>query len=490
MLTVVDDDQATAVAVAYVHSTTVTYSFFHSFMQMLGYDAERAGRVWRGGFVAERGGTGDLAHARNIGVRDFLAEPRADWLLWIDTDMGFPADIIDQLFDAADPAERPIMSALTFASREADPDGMGGWRPVAWPVIMDWTFVGERGGFAVRWDYERESVVRCDGIGSACVMVHRSVYERMRDQHGPDWIGWYSRVINPSTRELVSEDLSFCMRLMQLDIPVHVNTSAQTTHLKNVWVSEQDYWRQRALSPPPEEPVMPAVRTAPRYAVVPTHNRPARLLALVASLGPQVDYVVILDNASEPPADADALQLAAGSTPVTVLSDRQQPPHLSRFWNVLLDACAEDAATRGHTAWDVGVFNDDAIVPAGWFDVVSTVLRGHDTAAVAHTGTTPVHRHELHTEPIRDRAKRMCPWAFVTRGELGLRADEAMRWWYFDDDFSRQATAAGGVLAAPGPLVINAAANSSTVGPLADQADRDRETYMRKWSRDMAQVAG
>lgn len=471
------EDRSTAVTVGWVHRNQVDYSFFHSLVQVLGWDAEHLGRVWRGGFVAERGGTGDLAAARNKGVRDFLADNRADWFMWVDTDMGFEANTIDRLMEAADPVTRPIVGALCFAQREDEQDGIGGYRTVAWPVVMDWNVVNERGGWQIRWDYPRNTLTQVHGTGSACVIIHRSVFEKIRDEYGPDWSSWYTRVINPTTGELVGEDLSFCLRVMRAEIPMFVHTGVQTTHLKPIWLSEQDYWRQRALTPEPEPQEQMTEWPVPRYAVVPTHNRPERLLALVTSLGAQVDHIVVLDNASEPPVDAEALRKVAGS--VEVIRDEEQPPNLARFWNDLFDFVAKHA--EGQKEWDVAVLNDDAIIPAGWYDAVSTGLRGHETAVVSHTGTSPVHRPDLVDEIPYARQRRMCPWAFVVRGESGLRADDSMRWWFFDDDFNRQAILAGGVLAVPGPLVINAHAVESTVGELAEQAKRDQATFAAKW---------
>jgi hypothetical protein len=493
-----DDLPGGTVAVAYVHKYEIEYSFHHSIVQMVLYDLATNMRVARGGFVVRRGTTGDLARDRNFGVVDFLNDPRqADWLLWVDTDMGFEPDAIERLVASADPVERPVMGGLCFAQREEEDDGVGGYRPVAWPVLMDWDVVNQQGGFSVRWDYPRNAVTQCHGIGSAFVLIHRSVFERIRDRWeaaevaagrrkdgDPRWAAWYSRIINPSTGELAGEDLSFCIRLMMAEIPVHVDTSVQTTHRKNIWLQEQDYWRQRALAPAPETVVnLPREKWAvPRFAIVPTHNRPERLKALVRSLGAQCNHIIVLDNASEPAVDKAALEAVAGDASVTVLRDPEQPPNLSRFWNVMFDAVAAWVDHSDQEAWDVAVFNDDAIVPAGWYDICSTVLRGHGTAAVAHTGAQPVHGHELVDAYPYPREKRMCPWAFVVKGELGLRADENLRWWYQDDDFCRSAIDAGGVLAAPGPLVINAHAVQSTTGVLAEQAERDRATFEAKWA--------
>lgn len=483
----IPDDPSTAVAVAFIHDgDEVTYSFFHSWDTLVSFDLANGFRLPRGGRFSIRAGTDGLADARNSAVKGFLEESAAHWLWWIDTDMGFPPDTVELLLQAADPVERPIVGALCFANRDAAEDGMGGRIALSSPVILDWKHVDDEVGFDVRWNYPQNTVTRCDGVGSACVLIHRSVFERVAEQYGPQW---YSRARNPSTGQMISEDLSFCARVMALNIPVHVHTGVKTTHQKTVWLSEDHYWQQRAMNVAPsqaDESPLPAPEptwTVPRFAIVPTHNRPARLLALVVALGPQCDHIVVLDNASTPPVDGEKLQSSVPAhCTVTVIRDEQQPPNLARFWNIMFDHCGREIELSGnHDEWDVAVFNDDAIVPAGWYDRVATALR-EDKAVVAHTGTVPFFTPDLVTSVDYERSRRMCPWAFVVRGEVRLRADESMAWWYFDDDFNRQAILAGGVLAVPGPLVMNALANTTTSGVLAEQAERDRQTFEAKWS--------
>jgi GT2 family glycosyltransferase len=477
-LTEPEHDRTNAVAVAFVHADEVLYSWVHSLLQLLDHDLAHGARVWNGGWVSVRGGTDNLAYARNVAVRDFLKEDRADWMFWCDTDMGFASDTIDRLIAAADPTERPVMGALCFANREVDDDGMGGKRALAAPVIMHWAKHGDEYGFDTQWDYPRDAVIPCDGIGSACVLIHRSVFERVQEAYGPKW---YARSVNPSTGELAGEDLSFCARLMSLGIPVHVHTGVKTTHAKRMWLAEEDYWRQRALNaPPPVAYEQKRDWSVLRYAIIPTHNRPDRLLSLVESLGPQCDHIIVLDNASDPPVDVAHLDGVPAS--VTVIADPEQPPNLSRFWNVMFDEVRQDARAGDAEQWDVAVFNDDTVVPAGWYDAVAKALREHPTAVVAHTGDYPIREPDLLTDFGFERSRRMAPHAFVVRGEVGLRSDESMRWWYFDDDFSRQAILAGGVLGVPGPVCVNSLAVASTVGELAEQAKRDRETFEKKWA--------
>ena len=475
-----EHDPANAVAVAFVHTDEVMYSWVHSLLQLLDHDLASRARIWNGGWVSIRGGTDNLSYARNVAVTDFLKEKRADWMFWVDTDMGFAADTVDRLMEAADPVERPVVGALCFANREVDDDGMGGKRALAAPVIMHWAQHGDETGFDTQWDYPRDAVISCDGVGSACVLIHRSVFERVAEAYGPKW---YSRSINPSTGELAGEDLSFCARLMSLGIKVHVHTGVKTTHAKRLWLAEEDYWRQRALNAPPPLPYEQKRDWAvPRYAIIPTHNRPERLLSLVASLGPQCDTIVVLDNASNPPVEWKQLQAAAPDAEVLVVRDEEQPPNLSRFWNVMFDQCETYARNGSSERWDVAVLNDDSIVPAGWYDACAYALRDHPTAVIAHTGDRRIAKPDLLTEFPFERSRRMAPHAFVVRGEVGLRADERLRWWWGDDDLARQAILAGGVLGVPGPVCVNAEAVSTTVGALAMQAAKDRETFEKKWA--------
>ena len=243
------DGPAGAVAVAYCHGDDVAFSWHHSLVEMIGWDMANSARVLRGGWIAIRTGTDGLVEARNKAVRIFLEENPAEWLFWLDTDMGFGPDIIDRLVEAADPAERPIVGALAFSYRQTEADGMGGWRCRPTPTVFEWAALPDgQMGFTVRWGYPDNTVVRCAGTGSACVLIHRSALERIGERFGD----WYARVPNTSTGQVVSEDLAFCMRAGALGIPVHVHTGVKTTHQKRMWVAELDYLRSMSVPPATE----------------------------------------------------------------------------------------------------------------------------------------------------------------------------------------------------------------------------------------------
>lgn len=260
------DAEPAAVVLAYVHGDygdRVSYSWHRSIIEMMGWDLANHARVVRGGHISMRCGTDGLVDCRNKAVATFLAEHQADWLFWVDTDMGFAPDTLDRLMDVADPVTRPIVGALCFSQREREPDGMGGWRCTATPTVFDWARVPDPGGgedqmgFAVRWNYPPDTVTPSAGTGSAAIVIHRSVFELVREKYAHQGQLWYDRVPNTSTGQIVSEDLSFCLRAGSLGVPIYVHTGVQTTHHKSLWLAEDDYWRQRAVSPPPVDAAPP-----------------------------------------------------------------------------------------------------------------------------------------------------------------------------------------------------------------------------------------
>jgi len=253
----VADRTAEKVVLAYVVSNDVAYSWHRSMMGLVAFDAGLHGRLQKpGGYLAIKYGTGGLIEARNQAIHEFLEDYAADWLFWLDTDMGFQPDALELLLAAADPAERPIVGGLCFAQREDEPDGMGGWRTQPTPTIYDWITLGAESGYAVRWDYPIDTVTQCHATGSACVLIHRSVLEKMRDAFTSGEIrpAWYDRLPNPSTGQLLSEDLSFCARAGALGFPVFIDTRVKTSHYKQQWVAEEDYIRQRYVQAAVDKP--------------------------------------------------------------------------------------------------------------------------------------------------------------------------------------------------------------------------------------------
>jgi GT2 family glycosyltransferase len=212
-----------------------------------------------------------------------------------------------------------------------------------------------------------------------------------------------------------------------------------------------------------------------RFGIILTHNRPELLAQSIAALRPQVDTLLILDNASEPAVRP------ASPLEYLLLTIPDQPPNLSRLW-------ARGLATV--RAWDnreapdchVAIICDDAIVPPGWFDAVSSAMTEHGAVAGSSnpwgTGPTIVKR-----EPDRDIVNRMPGWAFILDVRAPVQPDERFHWWYCDTDLDWQARAAGGMVMVGGCAVPNVRPNefTVTVPGLNERAGQDGLEFAAKY---------
>lgn len=210
------------------------------------------------------------------------------------------------------------------------------------------------------------------------------------------------------------------------------------------------------------------------YAIIPSRSRPEELRNLVTRLVMDDVTVIIVDTGY------DRMSIAHDS--VHVIQDRG-PINIQRWWNAGIGFVYEtEAFTDGTEEFIIAVLNDDLVIPAGFVQLLgSHIIEQNATAACPAPGMrTPVINVTTPMNTIR-----MTGWAFALRGSHGMLADESFGWWYGDNDLDWQARLKGGVTFIGGPWsgLQHLYPNSTTVGPLAEQANRDRETFVAKWGR-------
>ena len=217
-----------------------------------------------------------------------------------------------------------------------------------------------------------------------------------------------------------------------------------------------------------------------RAAVIPTRNRHDMLADCIGSVIDQVDWVIVIDNGSDPPIDPEPWHGKAGVAQVPM-----DPPNISTLWNIGLALADSNAHSSGHGQWDIAVLNSDVTVPPGWIETLSSAMRS-TTAVLAYPDQHGGTRRILHTkaQPI-DLRQRITGYAYMLRGEAGLRLDEDFGWWFGDDDLCWRAREAGGGLLVPGIPVEHRCPNGSLYErpELKAQTARDRETFRQKWGR-------
>jgi len=397
------------VALAYIYDTQPSYSWHDSITGLYLYDLSNSGHLYGGeGPIKMRcSRVSDLPDARNRVVKRVLDSREDEWLLWVDDDMGFEPDSLDRLLAVADPDTCPVVGGLCFTQRETNPDGYSGFQTRAVCTVMDWR-EGPDGkqGFASRAWYEPNALTRCDGTGSAFILIHRSVLEKIRDEYGDVW---YDLGRSPEGG-MISEDLSFCMRCGSLDIPIHVYTGVRTTHFKHLWLSEEDFWEQATPIPATEQTAV----------LVPVYRRPQNaepfMRSLRASSGLVTAYAVCDDTDT---ASRDAWKTAGAQ-----IIESSGPSFATKI---------NDGYRATNEPW-LFVVGDDVQFWPGWLDHAqyAAAITGADVIGTNDLGNPRVMRGEHATHLLIRRS--YVDECGASWDPPGVVCHEGYRHWYVDDE--------------------------------------------------------
>lgn len=474
-----------AVTLAYIHDHKPSQSWAESMVALVAFDACNHGRILRGDKLAMRTHPGELPVGRNAAVRSFLDDFSAPWLLWVDTDMGFPADSLERLLAVADPVERPVVGGLCFGWKEDRGDGAGGYRCHAMPTIYDW-LRGEDGGgvFAPRTHYPANTLVRCHGTGSAFVLIHRQVLEGVRAAYGD---AWYDRIPNPlNAGRRIGEDLSFCMRANALSVPIHVHTGVRVTHAKTFWLGEEDYLAQM-VAPPADERVA---------VIVPAMRRPDNVARLVRSLRASTGLATVFFVCDGADKDEIAAVLAEqggrSDVELLVVTEGSRPGTFAEKVNF----AAGRVLPPGEYPW-LFLAGDDVVFRPGWLDHAQHVARlyGADVVGTNDLANPRVMAGE-HATHMLIRSSYVTSVGASWDGP-GVVCHEGYGHWFVDDEIVTAARMRGVWQPALGSIVehlhpITGRVEMDEVYELGQSkagADRGRwEARLRRHQREMARA--
>jgi glycosyltransferase involved in cell wall biosynthesis len=229
-------------------------------------------------------------------------------------------------------------------------------------------------------------------------------------------------------------------------------------------------------------------------AVILTHNRPELLRDTVTAVGPQVDMVIVIDNASDPPVpyvqldhdDDDHLGLGeAGRGRIAVTRVPDQPPNLFRMWNRGIALAEHICPEESRASLRIAILCDDAPPPEGWFAAVAAAMA--ETGAVIGCSAPPgfgwAGPPRVKTQHDGDIVGRMPGWAFILDPNRGIRADEQFEWWWGDTDLDLRARVAGGMVMIGTHPVHNVHPNEFSARPAqAAQIGTDSQRFSDKYN--------
>jgi hypothetical protein len=404
------------VLVAYLHPNEVTASFHKSFLNLVGY--EMSGPRNLHSWAEIKCGPLGIPDGRNKMCQALLDKPECEWLFVLDADMGFEPWTLEGLLSQADVAERPIVGGLCFAQRESFSDNMNGFRCFPRPTILDW--VEHEDGhkrFTGRAHYPVNTLIRAGATGCACVLIHRSVIEKVKERYGESW---FDQVPDPASPKVsIGEDISFFMRTQSLEIPLYIHTGIRTTHFKHLWLAEDDFWTS-FLSPPATERV---------DVIVPVLHRPQNVKPLMESLTASTGLATAWFVCEEHDEAEIAEVVEHGGEVLTF-------PECHTFAEKVNAAYSWRGVNAGD--WDpapwVLLVGDDVRFRPGWLDAALDVARRYhaDVVGTNDLANPRVMRGEHATHPLIRRS-------YID--ELGASWDgpgvvchESYRHWCVDDE--------------------------------------------------------
>lgn len=456
---------------SYLHPGEVSTSFHHSLLGLVAFDSSHHNRLVTNGRLAvsaQQCGSGRLSTGRNMAVAQFLDHWDCEWMFMSDADMGFEPDSAERLIAAADPVKRPVVGGLCFGAKRAGEGPAHAVRTHFFPTLyrLSVNADGDR-SFDPAYEWPRGQVVEVSGTGAAFLMVHRTVLERIRAEHGDNWF----TEINEGGLNY-GEDMSFCLRLVDLDIPLHVHTGVSTSHHKEVWVDESLFDQLRRSA-------SPAVSV-----VIPVKDEFEMTRNLVAQLFEQGGYddLLIFDNGTTDPemlAWLDAQEVA----------DVFAAPGASihEMWS----AGVAEAKARHKGRADVVFLNNDLHLGDSFIIRMCAGLRSApDLCAVSGNYDG---RRGSGVLPVRgicagryDGTGGLAGFAFAVRSDFldEYRFPTDMKWWFGDNDLCLSIEKAGGWYGVVADATVEHLDGGSRTERPADWdaiVAADRDAFLAKW---------
>tara|TARA_R110000803_G_scaffold52684_1_gene108402 strand:- start:410 stop:1075 length:666 start_codon:yes stop_codon:yes gene_type:complete len=175
-----------------------------------------------------------IASTRNHLVEGFLKTPHK-WMLMVDSDMVFDATDVVTLIDTAEADGHHILGGLYFGGA---PDGH------VFPQIYA-LVEGEDGHQALEsptgcggeegvWG----DILECHATGAGFLLVSRWALETIGEKYKDMAHQWFAESGHTSE---YGEDVTFCLRAIDLGIKIHVHTGVVLGHCKQAVLDDQSY---------------------------------------------------------------------------------------------------------------------------------------------------------------------------------------------------------------------------------------------------------
>lgn len=167
--------------------------------------------------------TGSLVYVSRERLADLAIAKKADYVLWLDSDMVFSPELLQDLIDS----NKDMVAGLCFRRR-----------PPFTPVIYKKIRFGQTPEEHVNeeyLDYPKNSLFEVDGVGFGAVLVRTDVIRAVKERYG--------NAFEPMKG--YGEDLTFCIRARMCGYQIWCNSSVKLGHVTRTLANEDTYLRLR-----------------------------------------------------------------------------------------------------------------------------------------------------------------------------------------------------------------------------------------------------
>jgi hypothetical protein len=153
---------------------------------------------------------------------DAWAGMGTDWLLWVDSDIIPTTQVVKMIWDAADKANKPVVSGTYFVSNENEQTLME-------PIPALYKETGDEFLTQPIHPLPQNQLIPVDISGFGLILMHKSIIEKVREQ--AEGYSVFGEKQNPGSK-FVSEDVAFCRYLKKAGIQMYAHTGALVQHMK------------------------------------------------------------------------------------------------------------------------------------------------------------------------------------------------------------------------------------------------------------------
>ena len=186
------------------HTGNFPYQFVHAFPLMMIRAMQKGISI-----EYELRGHSLVYDAREGAAKHFLSSDN-DFLLFLDSDMMPPPDMLSKLIEY----DKPIVSALAFRR-------VPNYEPCIFKKVDNEA--------TLYLDYPK-GLIEVEGVGMACTLIKREVFEKVKEP-------WF----RPGD---LGEDLSFCKRVKEAGFPIYCDTNLICGHIGSFEVTEKHFRRE------------------------------------------------------------------------------------------------------------------------------------------------------------------------------------------------------------------------------------------------------